>query len=106
MFWFLLYIELRVCSVSGLMLEVTAILTALLPGAPLPWSVVRPKYQRRAPSNVAPCAIENISDPGDLEIICQARDGGKYWEGIDYQISVAATDGRASHGPDEVTGAD
>ena len=50
--------------------------------------------------------MENISDPGDWEIICQARDGGKYWEGIDYQISVAATDGWASHGPDEVTGAD
>ena len=86
-----------------LMLEVTAILTALLPGAPLPRSVVRPKYQRRAPSNVAPCAMENISDPGDLEIICQARNGGKYREGIDYQISAAATDSWAS---DEVTGAD
>ena len=54
--------------------------------------------------------LDNIY-PFDLEITCQAEpadleDQGKHWEGIDYQISEAATDRSSQSGPDEVTGAD
>ena len=127
-----------------LMLEVTAILTTLEPGAL--WSDLA-KYRAglRERERVEPGPGPHMSPvcdqklalssfrvqtffsswhrllvlielfiiiyPFDLEITCQAEpadleDQGKHWEGIDYQISEAATDRSSQSGPDEVTGAD